>query len=273
MGARVLVIDDHPDNLELMRYLLDAFGHQPLTATRGAAGVAATLADAPALVLCDVQLPDIDGFEVVRRLRAAGCDVPVVAVTALAMASDREAALAAGFDGYIAKPIDPTQFVAQVDGFLPPGLRSAAAAIDAPVTDSAPTSASEPGPSNGRVLLVVDNQPYNLTLATDIFGRLGYRVLTADSAELALSLARERAPDLILSDVCMPQGSGFELLVRVREDARLRDVPFVFLTSTATGEADRRRGLALGAQRYLRRPIEPEQLLREVESVLAQVRR
>ena len=89
-------------------------------ATDGESGVAQALQAPPDIVICDLQLPGIDGFEVVHRLKAAPAlrHVPVLAVTAYAMVGDRERALAAGFDGYVAKPIDPQNFVQQVTSVL-----------------------------------------------------------------------------------------------------------------------------------------------------------
>jgi CheY-like chemotaxis protein len=121
MGARILVIEDNPTNLELMTYLLRAFGHEPLTAGDGEAGVDAALRERPDLVLCDLEMPRLDGYGVVRRLKAdpALRHIPVVAVTASAMVGDRDRVIATGFDGYISKPITPETFVAEVEAFLP----------------------------------------------------------------------------------------------------------------------------------------------------------
>jgi CheY-like chemotaxis protein len=123
--ARILVIEDNADNLDLMVYLLEAFGHTVTTAVDGAGGLAAVPREMPEIVLCDLHLPGIDGYEVCRRLKAdpALRRIPLIAVTASAMAGDRDRGLATGFDGYIAKPIDPERFVTEVEGFLSAGGR------------------------------------------------------------------------------------------------------------------------------------------------------
>jgi CheY-like chemotaxis protein len=130
--ARILVIEDNPSNMALMVYLLKAFGHMTDEAEGGEAGLAAARREPPDLVLCDLQMPGMDGFEVARQLKAdpALCAVPVVAVTAYAMVGDREKVLAAGFNGYITKPISPERFVEQVETFLPPEPRSGASHTD-----------------------------------------------------------------------------------------------------------------------------------------------
>ena len=95
------------------------------SATDGEAGLVAAFSDEFDLIICDIQLPVLDGYEIARRLKAdqAKRTIPLVAVTALAMVGDRDKVLAAGFDGYIAKPIDPEIFVRQVEAFLRPEKR------------------------------------------------------------------------------------------------------------------------------------------------------
>jgi two-component system cell cycle response regulator len=122
MAARILVIEDNAANLELMVYLLAASGYTMLASQDGEEGFQLACEVVPDLILCDLQMPGLDGYEVAQRAgRAAGLrDIPLVAVTAFAMVGDREKALAAGFHGYLAKPIDPDTFVQQVEAFLQP---------------------------------------------------------------------------------------------------------------------------------------------------------
>jgi len=125
--ARVLIIEDNPANMLLMVYLLKTFRHTPLEATHGEAGLELAQSTLPEIILCDLQMPGIDGYEIARRLKADTelKSIPLVAVTAYAMVGDRENALAAGFDGYIAKPINPETFVGEVEKFLRSGPDSA----------------------------------------------------------------------------------------------------------------------------------------------------
>ena len=121
MSARILVIEDNPDNLRLAGFLLTAFGHEPVLASSGAEGLELAVADPPDLILLDLQMPELDGFETVRRLRAEAAveRTPIVALTAYAMSEDRERVLAAGFDGYLTKPLTPETFGDDVTAFLP----------------------------------------------------------------------------------------------------------------------------------------------------------
>jgi two-component system cell cycle response regulator DivK len=112
----VLVVDDHPINLELARFVLENHGCQVDTACGGEAALDQIARRRPELVLLDIQMPGVDGFEVVRRLRSdsATRSIVLIAFTAYAMPGDERRFLAAGFDGYLPKPIDIRTFGAQV---------------------------------------------------------------------------------------------------------------------------------------------------------------
>lgn len=122
MAVKILVADDNRANLELMLYLLRAFGHQAHGVSDGLAAFEAARSSGFDLVLTDILMPHIDGYELARRLKSDPrlAKTPLVAVTALAMTGDRERIAAAGFDGYITKPIEPQSFVAQLEAFLEP---------------------------------------------------------------------------------------------------------------------------------------------------------
>lgn len=118
--ARFLVVDDNRSNLDLMLYLLRAFGYEAQGAHDGLSGLEAARGSAFDAVLVDILMPGMDGYELARRFKADDvlAATPLIAVTALAMVGDRERLIAAGFDGYIAKPIDPPTFLTQVERYL-----------------------------------------------------------------------------------------------------------------------------------------------------------
>jgi two-component system cell cycle response regulator len=107
--ALVLVVEDQDENLDLMVYLLTAFGHETLVARNGAEGLAVAGQGRPDLIVMDLQMPVMDGYEAAARLKADPglAEIPLVAVTAYAMVGDQEQILRRGFDGYLTKPIDP----------------------------------------------------------------------------------------------------------------------------------------------------------------------
>ncbi len=127
MSKRILVIEDQQDNRQILRDLLTSADFEVIEAVDGEAGLAAAAAHKPDLILMDVQLPGIDGYEATRRLKGDALlrDVPVIAVTAHALSGAEEEARAAGCDGYISKPISPRQLLAKVREYLsrPSGTR------------------------------------------------------------------------------------------------------------------------------------------------------
>lgn len=122
MSHRVLVIEDNEQNMYMMTYLLENAGLVVSQARDGKAGIEAASAEPrPDLIVLDVQLPELDGYEVARRLRAKPSldETPIVAVTSFAMDGDREMILAAGCTDYLEKPIDPGTFVSRLTSHLP----------------------------------------------------------------------------------------------------------------------------------------------------------
>jgi CheY-like chemotaxis protein len=114
---QVLVVEDNEKNMKLFRDVLQAKGYTTLEATSGEDAVALAQTEEPSLVLMDVQLPGIDGIEALGRLRRdeRTAAIPVLALTAQAMSGDRERFLAAGFDGYLSKPVDVVEFIHAVE--------------------------------------------------------------------------------------------------------------------------------------------------------------
>lgn len=217
--ARILIIEDNPANIELMSFLLSAYGHAPLSAADGPRGVAAARSERPDLIACDVNLPGMDGFAVLAELKGdpALAGVPILAVTALAMTGDREKVLAAGFDGYISKPIEPESFVAELEAFLttapasapPPAVPTAAPPVTATVANAAPAATPD---ASARTLLLVDDDRFMLGVLNDMLIGQPYRVLSASSGEEALDVLSHEPVEVILCDQAMPGMRGTEVL-------------------------------------------------------------
>lgn len=119
----ILIVEDNEKNMKLVRDVLQAKGYATLEAVTGEDGVRLAAEHRPALVLMDIQLPGISGIEALKRLRAvpATASIPVIAVTASVMASDRRNITDAGFDGYVGKPLNLREFLDAVAGAIGPG--------------------------------------------------------------------------------------------------------------------------------------------------------
>jgi two-component system cell cycle response regulator DivK len=121
--VRILYVEDSEDNIYMLSARLTRKGYEVIVATDGDQGVARARLDAPALILMDLSLPVLDGWEATRRLKelAETRDIPVIALSSHAMAGDREAALAAGCDDFDTKPVEFTRLLGKIKALLPKG--------------------------------------------------------------------------------------------------------------------------------------------------------
>jgi diguanylate cyclase (GGDEF)-like protein/PAS domain S-box-containing protein len=253
VSARILIIEDNPTNMELMVYLLTAFGYTPFMAIDGSSGVATARETKPDLIICDVHLPKLDGYGVVAALKAdpAMCHIPVLAVTALAMVGDRERLLAAGFDGYIGKPIEPNTFVAELETFL----RSRAETEPAPVARRA-------------TILIVDDHVLNREFLMTLLGYGGHRLIEAANGIDGLEMVHREHPDLIISDILMPNMDGYEFVTRLHGDPATADVPVIFYTATYREREANQIAESCGVRWVLPKPSDPDVILRAVHEAL-----
>ncbi|MFZ3288434.1 MAG: response regulator, partial [Telluria sp.] len=235
-----------------MVYLLKAFGFTPLMAHDGESGVQTALASVPDLIVCDVHLPKLDGYGVVRALKAEPTlrAVPVLAVTALAMVGDREKLLAAGFDGYIAKPIEPGTFVSELEAFLPPPpLR--------------PTLRGEQAK-----ILIIDDHVLNREFLTTLLGYCGHRLFEASDGVEGLRVVRAEHPDLVISDILMPNMDGCEFVTRMHADPATAELPVIFYTATYREREATNIAQTCGVRWVLPKPSDPDVILRTVHEAL-----
>ncbi|WP_295999910.1 EAL domain-containing protein [Rugamonas sp.] len=251
MSARILIIEDNPTNMELMVYLLRAFGYTPLMAHDGEEGVKTARRELPDLIICDVHLPKLDGYGVVAALKAdpAVRAIPALAVTALAMVGDRERLLAAGFDGYIGKPIEPDSFVTQIESFLP-GMMST------------------PEKNDIATILIVDDHVLNREFLMTLLGYGGHRLLEAANGAEGLKMVLAERPDLVISDILMPNMDGYEFVTRMHADPATADVPIIFYTATYREREAMAVAQSCGVRWVLPKPSDPEVILRTVHEAL-----
>ncbi|MCD6169805.1 MAG: response regulator [Candidatus Latescibacteria bacterium] len=120
MGTRILVVEDNMTNLKLVEVVLRKYGYEVLKAPDGEQAIETAIREKPDLILMDIQLPKISGYDVTKTLKSREdtADIPVIALTAKAMAGDSEKALAAGCDDYISKPLDTRELPKKIQSFL-----------------------------------------------------------------------------------------------------------------------------------------------------------
>jgi len=193
MPHTILVVEDDHLNMKLMRSIL-ALGHyQILEAGEAETGLELAARHYPDLILMDIQLPGLDGLSATRRLKQTPelANIPVIALTGLAMDGDRENALAAGCDDYISKPINTRTFLASINERLAPVEE-----VPAPPAAEPPTTVTGPGRSK---ILVVDDDPMNVKLISAILSKDDYAIVTAYGGEVAIRMTRAENPDLTRS--------------------------------------------------------------------------
>ena len=121
MSKRILVVEDQEDNMQILRDLLGSVGYEMIEARDGAEGVKAAKAEHPDLILMDIQLPVLDGYEATRQIKADPdlTAIPIIVVTSYALSGDDAKAREAGCDGYVPKPYSPRQLLAKIKQYLP----------------------------------------------------------------------------------------------------------------------------------------------------------
>jgi CheY-like chemotaxis protein/anti-sigma regulatory factor (Ser/Thr protein kinase) len=254
---RILVIEDSPDIRALMRMLLESEGYDVAVAGDGQSGVAAARKERPDLILMDLSLPVLSGWEAAREIKAdpeIGA-IPILAVTAHAMHGDRERALAAGCDGFIPKPIDEETFGRQVAAYLRPTQLLAAM--------SEPQRSGDANVEPGRILLVDDNPEISSVIRQDLEAE-GHEIVAAVTPAQAATAFRRDSFDLAIVDVMLGGQSGYELTAELI--ARSSDyLPVLLVTA---GEIDRKKGYQVGADDFIGKPIESEELRARVRSLM-----
>jgi signal transduction histidine kinase/CheY-like chemotaxis protein len=216
----ILVIEDEPGAVRLLRAYLEGAGYQVRVALDGPSGLAAARRDDPAAIVLDVLLPGMDGWEVLRQLKLdpRARDIPVVMVTVV---DEREIGLALGASEYLVKPVDR-------DVLMEVLARHALIQRG--------TSATDP-----ITALAIDDDPASLELVATCLGKQGLAVSTAGNGIDGLRLAREQHFDLIVCDLLMPDIDGFTVIAALDGDPGTRDTPILVVTAHELTAADKAR--------------------------------
>jgi CheY-like chemotaxis protein len=214
----VLVIEDDPSAARLLREYLETDGYAVRVAPDGLAGLAAARAALPTAILLDVLLPGLDGWEVLRRIKADETlrEVPVIIVTVV---DEREVGLALGAVDYLLKPVDREVLLSLLARYGP-----------------VPSEAHRP-----IRVLAIDDEPDALDLVAAALEPAGHQVTRAGSGERALELAREQPFDLVICDLMMPELDGFGVVAALKADARTKGLPILILTAHSLSADDKRR--------------------------------
>jgi len=274
MSSRVLVVDDIPANVRLLKARLSAEYFEVLTACSGKEALDICTRERVDVVLLDVMMPGMDGFEVCQRLKSSPAtqDIPVVMVTALDQPSDKVQGLEAGADDFLTKPVDDIALITRVrnlgrlkmlnDEILMRAETGQRLGL-APMAGLAGTG----GSGAGRILLVDDN-PRSAARIAEMLA-IAHETVVEGDLQSALMAAAEQNFDLLIISLSLTNADGLRLCSQIRSLERTRHLPILMLVEPAS-EARLLRGLDLGANDYVMRPIDRNELLARVRT---QIRR
>ena len=249
----ILVVEDNPLNLKLVRDLIRIHHYEVLEAKNAEAGIELAQLNRPDLILMDIELPGVSGLEATKTIREKPelRDIPVIALSANAMDEDKDKALAAGCDDYITKPISIKSFPETIQRHLPK-----------------PTERKRPSQvTRDHQILIVDDDPLNIKLLAAQLTSKGYRVATACDGHAALKMVAADPPDLILLDIMMPGIDGYEVTERLKGNAETRDIPIILVTALS-GDDEKEKGLEAGADEFINKPVNYPELEARVNSLL-----
>ncbi|MCB9988420.1 MAG: PleD family two-component system response regulator [Rhodospirillales bacterium] len=267
MSARVLVVDDILPNVKLLEAKLSSEYYDVLTATSGEEALRKVESDRPDIVLLDVMMPGMDGFEVCKRIKEnpAAAHIPVVMVTALTDNVDRVRGLEAGADDFLSKPVNDTALMARVRSLVRLKMTvdewrtRETTASQLGVTDENASVMNEPV-EHARVL-VVEDQEFESDKIVDILKQDDDTTVTVESGMQAMEqVSQHEAFDLLIVSLNLKQEDGLRLCSHLRSNEKTRSIP-ILMIGTEDDMPRIAQGLEIGAHDYIIRPVDRNELL------------
>ncbi|MDZ8086902.1 MAG: PAS domain S-box protein [Nostoc sp. DedQUE12b] len=254
-NAQVLIIEDSVAAADQITRYFREMGMQPIIYSQGEGAVEEVLRVQPALIILDLQLPNLSGWEVLNQLKInpKTKDIPTIIISVM---DEHSKGLAQGAFEYLVKPITRAQLQVTIEKLQHP------ARSDSPNLIVVPEVFLE----NPLILLAEDNQPNIDTMSAYLESR-GYHIILANNGQQAIDLVRVQCPDLIVMDIQMPGMDGLEAIRRIRNDRQFAHIPIIALTALAM-PGDRETCLAAGANEYLTKPIKLKQLVTTIQQLL-----
>jgi PAS domain S-box-containing protein len=237
LNCRILVAEDRSEIRYLLRHFLEDAGGKVIAVADGQAAIEAIQQAEQSgqpmdIVIMDMHMPALDGYETTRRLRAAGFTMPIIALTAAAMTWDRDKCLAAGCDGYLKKPIDYRALIELVDRYT----NGSSESVTETERNAHSARASKRAPSK---ILLVDDSDLAARSTCRLLQMAGHEVHIASTGQSALTIARDFKPDVVLLDIKLPDLDGYEVLRELKMMDGLENTRFIALTGYAVHEIEK----------------------------------
>ena len=245
-NENVVVLEDDLAELNLVTRQLTGAGYVVIPVVEGRLALDTCFTRKPDLVISDLGMPGMDGFEFIRQLRRSECNAPVVVISGL---DKREKALAAGANAYLAKPVDRELLLSTVEKEI------VAARMRARVAK--------------KHILVLEDEPLMLRLLRAELEPAGFRVTSVENGTAALEIVEHDPPDLVISDLVVPGIDGLQLITKLRREHNYK-APILVVSGHAD-EKHRRAAADAGADAFLAKPVEQPELLAHVKELLSRV--
>ncbi|MEH1946353.1 MAG: PAS domain S-box protein [Nostoc sp.] len=254
-NAQVLIIEDSVAAADQITRYLSEMGMQPIIYPQGEGAVEEVLRVQPALIILDLQLPNLSGWEVLNQLKTnpKTKDIPTIIISVV---DEHSKGLAQGAFEYLVKPITRAQLQLTIEKLQHPARSDSPNLIVVP----------EIFLDDPLILLAEDNQPNIDTMSAYLESR-GYHLILANNGQQAIDLVRVQRPDLIVMDIQMPGMDGLEAIRHIRNDRQFVHIPIIALTALAM-PGDRETCLAAGANEYLAKPVKLKQLVTTIQQLL-----
>jgi len=327
MGT-ILVVEDEPDQIRLIRLRLEARGHRVLTAGKAKEGIDLAAREKPDLILLDMILPDMHGLDAAIKLKQNRDTrpIPVIAISAVGSPDFTKACLQEGIIAYVRKPYNPRELFKTIEKYVGPGetpkaekrkraapaekdykdtlseiekqftpqpstlnppargkgkarpqkeidemLKGALGDLSVPAPKKTPAPAVVPavearlGPK--RVLIIDDDTSFGRVVSSHLAGH-GYKVDLALDGISGLRQVFEKRPDLVLLNLILPAGGGEVVLASLRKSPESQGIPVFIMSSLLSSKNLEEKARELGAQGFISKPVDPEDLLYIIESVI-----
>ena len=270
---KILIVDDEPLNVKLLTAMLPEDCYEPFCASNGEEALQMVAKVSPDLILLDIMMPGIDGYEVTRILKEdpQSQDIPIILVTSFSGTDYKIKGIETGADEFISKPVNSIELLARIRSLLrlkryQDQLKARIGSIHAFTTNHKklhPSSREESLPS---VLIVEDNEKDAKLLQRFLHGE-PYRVRWVQNGEKAIELAQQENIDLVLLDVLLPGKSGYDVCKTLKGMEQTRNIQIVAVTNLSDLES-KIKGIELGADDFLVKPINVNEIQTRVKALL-----
>jgi two-component system cell cycle response regulator len=262
---KILAVDDEPMMLNIVETALAEQGYLVATASGGQEALEKVRAFSPDVILLDVIMPDITGFDIAERLKSdpATSGISIIMVTGLGSIEDRVKGLESGADDFLSKPFNLDELVVRVRSLAKlKVLQDRIKTMEKKCPDL-----KARGSRRMPLVLAVEDDERIVHICRNVLGASGYEVAGAANAEEALSFIQSQTPDIIILDLMLPGRDGLELLSEIRKINTVSRVPVIILT--ALGDLKTKlKGFYIGADDYLVKPLSSMELLARVRANL-----